>query len=338
MGRQQLLLSLVKPLILLNMKEWRLGWEHKFFLATLIASQVIGVISAFDCRFFIFHPECRGQYGKRSTLPALAQQQQLPNTIPNDQYPNQDLNPDTDAPMKILLDYCSRYVFAPICRGVTSKRATISPLVGNNHAIYDLILKQIKKQQEDNKYNSEQVKEDTKDIDSDLHSANELKPRKRDSWDLNDLGSFTSFYRKRLYKRNAPYLDDLDTFTSFFKKKRRNNVDDLGLFTTFYKKNDPKINLLQQQRNNAIDDLNSFTTFYKRDQGTGPGSRFRRQALDDLEAFTTFMKKDNIKRSPRSISREALRDSLGTFSSFMDPYQYYKRTPNSNHAGSSSIG
>jgi len=252
MGRQQLLLSIVKPLILLNMKEWRLGWEHKFFLATLIASQVIGVISAFDCR---------------------------------------------------------RYVFAPICRGVTSKRATISPLVGNNHAIYDLILKQIKKQQEENKYNSEQVKEDT---DRDLHSANELKPRKRDSWDLNDLGSFTSFYRKRLYKRNAPYLDDLDTFTSFFKKKRRNNVDDLGLFTTFYKKNDPKINLLQQQRNNAIDDLNSFTTFYKRDQGTGPGSRFRRQALDDLEAFTTFMKKDNIKRSPRSISREALRDSLDT--------------------------
>merc|ERR1712241_1647820 len=295
MGRQQLLLSIVKPLILLNMKEWRLGWEHKFFLASLIASQVIGVISAFDCRFFIFHPECRGQYGKRSTLPALAQQQQLPNTIPNDQYPNQDLNPDTDAPMKILLDYCSRYVFAPICRGVTSKRATISPLVGNNHAIYDLILKQIKKQQEENKYNSEQVKEDTKDIDSDLHSANELKPRKRDSWDLNDLGSFTSFYRKRLYKRNAPYLDDLDTFTSF------------------YKKNDPK--LLQQQRNNAIDDLNSFTTFYKRDQGTGlrEPSRFRRQALDDLEAFTTFMKKDHKnKRSPRSISREALRDSLDT--------------------------
>merc|ERR1711997_1383135 len=252
MGRQQLLLSLVKPLILLNMKEWRLGWEHKFFLATLIASQVIGVISAFDCR---------------------------------------------------------RYVFAPICRGVTSKRATISPLVGNNHAIYDLILKQIKKQQEENKYSSEQVKEDTKDnIDSD-----QLKPKRDGSWDLNDLGSFTSFYRKRLYKRNAPYLDDLDTFTSFFKKKRSNNVDDLGLFTTFYKKNDPK--LLQQQRNNAIDDLNSFTTFYKRDQGTGlrEPSRFRRQALDDLEAFTTFMKKDHKnKRSPRSISREALRDSLDT--------------------------
>merc|ERR1712241_1509211 len=311
MGRQQLLLSKAKPPIPLNMKEWRLSWEHKFFIATLIASQVIGVISAFDCRFFIFHPECRGQYGKRSTLPALVQ---LPQAVESQNSRNLDLNPDleddTSLILRDLLDYCSRYVFAPICRGVTSKRATISPLVGNNHAILDFVLRQIKKQQEENKYNSEQVKEDTKDIDSDLHSANELKPRKRDSWDLNDLGSFTSFYRKRLYKRNAPYLDDLDTFTSFFKKKRRNNVDDLGLFTTFYKKNDPKINLLQQQRNNAIDDLNSFTTFYKRDQGTGPGSRFRRQALDDLEAFTTFMKKDNIKRSPRSISREALRDSL----------------------------
>ena len=114
------------------------------------------IIHFYFSRFFIFHPECRGQYGKRSTLPALAQQQGLPNTIPiNDQYPNLDLDPETD--MKILLEYCSRYVFAPICRGVTSKRATISPLVGNNHAIYDLILKQIKKQQEENKYSSEQV-------------------------------------------------------------------------------------------------------------------------------------------------------------------------------------
>merc|ERR1739846_64136 len=119
MGRQHLLLSIVKPPTLLNMKEWRLGWEHKIFLAILIASQIIGVLSyqkRFDCRFFIFHPECRGQYGKRSTLPALAQQQGLPNTIPiNDQYPNLDIDPETD--MMILFEYCSRYVFAPICRG-----------------------------------------------------------------------------------------------------------------------------------------------------------------------------------------------------------------------------
>ena len=102
-------------------------------------------------RFFIFHPECRGQYGKRSTLPALAQHQ--PNESPkfsND--PNLDFGPKMeDLQMKNLLTYCSRYVFAPICRGVTSKRATVSPLVGNNHAIYDLILRQIKKQQEETK-------------------------------------------------------------------------------------------------------------------------------------------------------------------------------------------
>ena len=80
--------------------------------------------------------------------------------------------------------------------------------------------------------------------------------------------------------------------------------------------------------------LSSFTTFYKRNSnGQEPGSRFRRQALEDLGAFTTFMKKadpnfsanTNNKRSTRSISREDLRDALGTFSSFMDPYQYYKR-------------
>jgi len=350
MGRQQLLLSIAKPPILLNMKEWRLSWEHKFFLATLIASQVIGVISAFDCRFFIFHPECRGQYGKRSTLPALAQLPHLQSHGSNgeilDLNPETDLRDDVSQKIKELLEYCSRYVFAPICRGVTSKRATISPLVGNNHAIFDLILRQIKKQQEENtkseaielpqqltKDSPEEEKKDSKDIDIDI------KPfEKRQSWNLNDLGGFTSFYRKRWSKKSAPSLDDLDTFTSFIKK--RASPEDLGLFTTFIKKSDKD---LQQQRDNAINALSSFTTFYKRN--SNGQERFRRQALEDLGAFTTFMKKadpkfsaNNNKRSTRSISREDLRDALGTFSSFMDPYQYYKRTPNNNHIQSSSIG
>ena len=85
-------------------------------------------------------------------MPALAQHQ--PNESPkftND--PNLDFGSEMEDLQikKLLLTYCSRYVFAPICRGVTSKRATISPLVGNNHAIYDLILRQIKKQQEETK-------------------------------------------------------------------------------------------------------------------------------------------------------------------------------------------
>merc|ERR1711971_398399 len=336
MGRQHLLLSIVKPPTLLNMKEWRLGWEHKLFLAILIASQVIGVLSyqkRFDCRFFIFHPECRGQYGKRSTLPALAQHQPNESQIPNPNDPNLDFGPEMeDLQMKNLLTYCSRYVFAPICRGVTSKRATVSPLVGNNHAIYDLILRQIKKQQEETKSDtmvepsnltpSEQANEDAKEIEDDFQRSQEGFD-KRSSWDLNDLGpGFTSFYRKRLYKRQAPHiLDDLDTFTSFIKKKRANNVpDDLGL----------------------------FTTFYKRDAGGNhfSNARYRREALENLGAFTTFMKKNKPfneaapsigKRSSRH-SREALLDSLGTFSSFMSPHQYYKRTPISSHVGSSPIG
>merc|ERR1712223_1771789 len=150
MGRQQLLLSIVKPPIPLNMKEWRLGWEHKFFLATLIASQVIGVISAFDCRFFIFHPECRGQYGKRSTLPALAQLPHLQSQGSNgeilDLSPETALGDDVSHNIKELIEYCSRSVFAPICRGVTSKRATISPLHGNKQAILDLVNKHIKEE------------------------------------------------------------------------------------------------------------------------------------------------------------------------------------------------
>ena len=88
--------------------------------------------------------------------------------------------------------------------------------------------------------------------------------------------------------------------------------------------------LFSRQRDNAINALSSFTTFYKRN--SNGQERFRRQALEDLGAFTTFMKKadpklsaNNNKRSTRSISREDLRDALGTFSSFMDPYQYYKR-------------
>ena len=87
-------------------------------------------------------------------MPALAQLPHLQSQGSNgeilDLNPESDLGDDVSQKIKELLEYCSRYVFAPICRGVTSKRATISPLVGNNHAIFDLILRQIKKQQEEN--------------------------------------------------------------------------------------------------------------------------------------------------------------------------------------------
>merc|ERR1712062_841057 len=100
-----------------------------------------------------------------------------------DLIPETDLGDDVSQKIKELLEYCSRYVFAPICRGVTSKRATVSPLVGNNHAIYDLILRQIKKQQEETKSDtidepsnltpSEQANEDAKEIEDDFQRIQE---------------------------------------------------------------------------------------------------------------------------------------------------------------------
>lgn len=50
-----------------------------------------------------------------------------------------------------LIEYCSRYVFAPICRGVTSKRSVIDPLEGNKQAIFDLLFRNIKENEEENR-------------------------------------------------------------------------------------------------------------------------------------------------------------------------------------------
>ena len=78
------------------------------------------------------------------------------------------------------------------------------------------------------------------------------------------MGGFTSFYKRQIFKRNAPLDADLNTFTSFVKKsdkehsgntlknyESKRNVDDLGAFTTFVKRN-------------ALDELGSFSNFYKR--------------------------------------------------------------------------
>ena len=110
------------------------------------------------------------------------------------------------------------------------------------------------------------------------------------------------------------------------------NISNLNRATSLF--TELKLYHFFRQRNKAIDDLSSFTTFYKRDGGNQfSNARYRREALEDLGAFTTFMKKNKPfneaapsigKRSSRH-SREALLDSLGTFSSFMSPHQYYKR-------------
>ena len=132
-------------------------------------------------------------------------------------------------------------------------------------------------------------------------------------FNLVELASITTWCNKIFINRN---VSNLSRATSLFTALNWN-------FTVFFR-----------QRNKAIDDLSSFTTFYKRDGGNQfSNARYRREALEDLGAFTTFMKKNKPfneaapsigKRSSRH-SREALLDSLGTFSSFMSPHQYYKR-------------
>jgi hypothetical protein len=44
------------------------------------------------------------------------------------------LNPETLSEDE-LLAFCSRYVFAPVCRGVTSKRSSIPALVGREQDV-----------------------------------------------------------------------------------------------------------------------------------------------------------------------------------------------------------
>ena len=46
------------------------------------------------------------------------------------------------------LYFCSRYVFAPVCRGVTSKRS--DPTIIQNPKIYESILEQIRKNYNNN--------------------------------------------------------------------------------------------------------------------------------------------------------------------------------------------
>ena len=127
---------------------------------------------------------------------------------------------------------------------------------------------------------------------------------------------------------------ELESITTWCNKIFTNrNISNLNRATSLYM--ELKLYHFFRQRNKAIDDLSSFTTFYKRDAGGNhfSNARYRREALENLGAFTTFMKKNKPfneaapsigKRSSRH-SREALLDSLGTFSSFMSPHQYYKR-------------
>jgi len=324
----------------------------------ILALQIIGVFSAFDCRLFIFHPECRGQHGKRSdSTPLLihGDMAKMGLGLTSEEY---NL-------------FCSRYVFAPICRGVTSKRSNVPAHPENyENQVLTSILEQIKSKYEDQQESQENHGQNSPDYSwvvrgrvspsmlyKDTENPTKLLPTypshikfrgKRDSNDdlgtfssfykrsntpLTDLGSFSSFYKRRLFKRNTGQTpDDLDTFSSMFKR----GGDDLAAFTTFLKKRNLggfasfyKKSRMRRQH----PELDGFSSFFKRNSDEDMGgfsSIFKRDALDDLGAFSAFAGKRGKREldlldSSFSGFTKRRNDALGSFSTIYDPSTVSKR-------------
>jgi len=232
--------------------------------------------------------------------------------------------------------FCSRYVFAPICRGVTSKRSTIPadaestslPESFYQNEVLNSILEQIKhkyeeevKGQEHNpdyswvvsgRVSPSMLYKDTENPDVRRipisQSPSHLKFRGKRSHD--DLDTFSSFYKRS----NTPY--DLGSFSSFYKRRlfKRNagpTPDDLdtfssmfkkrnlGGFSTFYKKNRMRRYVEEHP------ELEGFSSLFKRsdpaDDMGGFSSIFKRDALDDLGAFSAFQAGKRGKRSASGL-------------------------------------
>merc|ERR1712226_910250 len=323
MGRQRLLLSRASPARFQIMKEWRYGRDHstiRLSLIFLIFLNFLDFSTAFDCRVFIFHPECRGSYGKRTTnSPMIPPPDHLvlassPKPATNieankklvfsEYYPvfgsgseirifPHFLIPNNNVLQKTnevdLASICSRYVFAPVCRGVTSKRS--DPTLTQQNRLYYSILQQMRDSYDQSKLDDENHSSIQVDVPTavkkpfnfeNLNLRGNHHRGKRDLGD--DLGTFTGFLKRDFYyyplksleksslrsKRNAD--DDLESFSNFLKKSHRfkrerggmSPFEELGRFSNFYKKRS---------------DLESFSTF-------NGGKR-----SGDLESFSTFSKR-----------------------------------------------
>merc|ERR1712226_1240341 len=184
---------------------------------------------------------------------------------------------------------CRRYVFAPVCRGVTSKRS--DPTLTQQNRLYYSILQQMRDSYDQSKLDDENHSSIQVDVPTavkkpfnfeNLNLRGNHHRGKRDLGD--DLGTFTGFLKRDFYyyplksleksslrsKRNAD--DDLESFSNFLKKSHRfkrerggmSPFEELGRFSNFYKKRS---------------DLESFSTF-------NGGKR-----SGDLESFSTFSKR-----------------------------------------------
>merc|ERR1712012_399267 len=222
------------------MKQWGLG-RNPLILAVL-ALQILGVFSAFDCRRYVFAPICRGVTSKRSNVPAHPENyenQVLTSILKQIKSKYEDQQESQENPGQNNPDY------SWVVRGRVSPSMLYKDTENPNTKILPTYPSHIKFRGK-------------RDSNDDLGTFSSFY--KRSNTPLTDLGSFSSFYKRHLFKRNTGQTpDDLDTFSSMFKR----GGDDLAAFTTFLKK-----------RN-----LGGFASFYKK-------SRMRRQH-PELDGFSS---------------------------------------------------
>jgi len=230
-----------------------------------------------------------------------------------------------------------RYVFAPVCRGVTSKRS--DPALAQQNRLYYSILQQMRDSYDQSKLDDEDYSSIRVDVPTavkkpfnfeNLNLRGNHHRGKRDLGD--DLGTFTGFLKRDFYyyplksseksslrsKRNAD--DDLGSFSNFFKRNSGSGGhDELGSFSNFLKKR------------SAFPDLGGFSNFlkkshrFKRERGMSPFEELGRfsnfyKKRSDLESFSTF----------NGGKRSGDLESFSTFSKRPKPLQYGKRSAGNN--------
>jgi len=230
-----------------------------------------------------------------------------------------------------------RYVFAPVCRGVTSKRS--DPTLTQQNRLYYSILQQMRDSYDQSKLDDEDYSSIRVDVPTavkkpfnfeNLNLRGNHHRGKRDLGD--DLGTFTGFLKRDFYyyplksseksslrsKRNAD--DDLGSFSNFFKRNSGSGGhDELGSFSNFLKKR------------SAFPDLGGFSNFlkkshrFKRERGMSPFEELGRfsnfyKKRSDLESFSTF----------NGGKRSGDLESFSTFSKRPKPLQYGKRSAGNN--------
>merc|ERR1712226_427033 len=233
---------------------------------------------------------------------------------------------------------CRRYVFAPVCRGVTSKRS--DPTLTQQNRLYYSILQQMRDSYDQSKLDDENHSSIQVDVPTavkkpfnfeNLNLRGNHHRGKRDLGD--DLGTFTGFLKRDFYyyplksleksslrsKRNAD--DDLESFSNFFKRNSGSGGhDELGSFSNFLKKR------------SAFPDLGGFSNFLKKSH------RFKRERggmspFEELGRFSNFYKKRSDLESFSTFNGGKPSGDLESFSTFSKrpkPLQYGKRSAGNN--------